>query len=249
MPAGCSRSRTSPSCTSRAGSVDGRARAAAARRVVAASPGSRPVRADGRPHVVPVCFALDGDRIVSVVDDKPKRTTALRRLDNVRAHPAVSLLVDHYDDDWTQPLVGPRRRDGHRASTSGAEHESAIDLLAAKYRAVPGPASRRERSSRSPRCAWHGWSAGLTLRYRSGAAPRRAPVASCPVPPLIEGQPAHEALRRLRRGRRHRLLGRGGRVLRVPRAERRRQDVDDAHDRVRVAGHRRRAARVRPRPA
>ena len=37
-----------------------------------------------------------------MVDDKPKATTALRRLDNVRAHPAVSLLVDHYDDDWTR---------------------------------------------------------------------------------------------------------------------------------------------------
>ncbi len=59
------------------------------------------VRADGRPHVVPVCFALVGAELVTVVDAKPKTTSALRRLDNVRANPAVALLVDHYDDDWS----------------------------------------------------------------------------------------------------------------------------------------------------
>jgi PPOX class probable F420-dependent enzyme len=75
---------------------DWRARVAAARvgRLATA-------RADGRPHVVPVCFALVADELVTVVDAKPKSTTALRRLDNVRAHPEVALLVDHYDDDWS----------------------------------------------------------------------------------------------------------------------------------------------------
>jgi PPOX class probable F420-dependent enzyme len=56
--------------------------------------------AEARPHVVPIVFAVEGDRIYSVVDQKPKRTTALRRLANVQANPAVSLLVDHYDEDW-----------------------------------------------------------------------------------------------------------------------------------------------------
>jgi PPOX class probable F420-dependent enzyme len=60
------------------------------------------VRVDGRPHVVPCCFALHEDRIYTAVDDvKAKSTTALRRLDNITAHPQVSLLVDHYDDDWS----------------------------------------------------------------------------------------------------------------------------------------------------
>jgi PPOX class probable F420-dependent enzyme len=59
------------------------------------------VGADGVPHLVPIVFAVDGDVIYSAVDHKPKRTTALRRLANVAAHPAVSLLADHYeDDDW-----------------------------------------------------------------------------------------------------------------------------------------------------
>jgi PPOX class probable F420-dependent enzyme len=91
------------------------------------------VRANGEPHVVPVCFAVDGDRIVSVVDHKPKASTSLRRFDNVRAHPAVSLLVDHYDDDWAQ--LWWVRVDGTAVThDAGTEHESAIDLLVAKYR-------------------------------------------------------------------------------------------------------------------
>jgi PPOX class probable F420-dependent enzyme len=57
--------------------------------------------AAGRPHLVPLVFAVVGETIYSAVDHKPKRTTALRRLENVRANPAVALLVDHYAEDWT----------------------------------------------------------------------------------------------------------------------------------------------------
>jgi PPOX class probable F420-dependent enzyme len=57
--------------------------------------------AEGRPHLVPVVFAVDGDTVYTVVDAKPKRTTALRRLRNVAENPFVALLADHYDDsDW-----------------------------------------------------------------------------------------------------------------------------------------------------
>ena len=56
----------------------------------------------GRPHIVPVCFTLHDGRIVTAVDAKPKSTTALARLDNVRATGRASLLVDHYDEDWTR---------------------------------------------------------------------------------------------------------------------------------------------------
>ncbi|MFL5860414.1 MAG: pyridoxamine 5'-phosphate oxidase family protein, partial [Solirubrobacteraceae bacterium] len=59
------------------------------------------VDGSGRPHLVPVVFAVDGDHVYSAVGAKPKRTTALRRLANVAENPAVSMLVDHYDDsDW-----------------------------------------------------------------------------------------------------------------------------------------------------
>lgn len=59
------------------------------------------VNPNGTPHLVPICFALVGDRVVTVVDHKPKTTTNLQRLTNVRANPAVTLLVDHWDEDWS----------------------------------------------------------------------------------------------------------------------------------------------------
>jgi PPOX class probable F420-dependent enzyme len=87
---------------------------------------------DGRPHLVPCCFALAGDVAYSVVDHKPKRSTALRRLDNIRAQPAVSLLVDHYEDDWTA-LWWVRLDGAARILEDGPEHAAAIALLCAKY--------------------------------------------------------------------------------------------------------------------
>ena len=88
---------------------------------------------------MPCCFALEGDVAYSVVDHKPKRTTALRRLDNIRAHPAVCLLVDHYEDNWSA-LWWVRLDGTARVLTDGPEHERAIAALIAKYpqyRAVP----------------------------------------------------------------------------------------------------------------
>jgi PPOX class probable F420-dependent enzyme len=56
---------------------------------------------DGRPHLVPIVFALRGDTVYSAVDDKPKRTRELARLANVAGHPQASVLVDHYEEDWS----------------------------------------------------------------------------------------------------------------------------------------------------
>jgi PPOX class probable F420-dependent enzyme len=78
--------------------------AAAARARFAAARVARlaTVGADGRPHLVPMVFAVDGDTIYGAVDDKPKGTRRLRRLANIAANPHVALLADHYDDaDWT----------------------------------------------------------------------------------------------------------------------------------------------------
>jgi PPOX class probable F420-dependent enzyme len=57
---------------------------------------------DGVPHLVPIVFALVGDTVYTAVDGKPKSTHRLRRLVNIERNPAVSLLVDHYADDWAQ---------------------------------------------------------------------------------------------------------------------------------------------------
>ena len=86
------------------------------------------VTPDGRPHVVPVCFALHAGAIVTAVDAKPKTTRALRRLDNVRATGRASLLVDHYEEDWSR--LWWVRVDGAAEVISS---EAAIDALAAKY--------------------------------------------------------------------------------------------------------------------
>jgi PPOX class probable F420-dependent enzyme len=82
----------------------------------------------GHPHIVPVCFALAGGRIVTAVDGKPKATTELARLENVRATGRASLLVDHYDEDWAQ--LWWVRVDGS-AEVIGSD--AAIDALAEKY--------------------------------------------------------------------------------------------------------------------
>jgi PPOX class probable F420-dependent enzyme len=96
------------------------------------------VRSDGRPHVVPVCFALASDEIVTAIDAKPKSTTALRRLDNVRAHPDVALLVDHYDDDWT--TLWWVRVDGiARVEPDLGRYVDALAAKYAQYAATPPP--------------------------------------------------------------------------------------------------------------
>jgi PPOX class probable F420-dependent enzyme len=82
----------------------------------------------GRPHVVPVCFALHEGRIFTAVDAKPKATSALARLENVRATGRASLLVDHYEEDWSS--LWWVRVDG---AAEVLQSDGALDALAAKY--------------------------------------------------------------------------------------------------------------------
>ena len=92
------------------------------------------VDAGGQPHLVPIVFALARETIYSVVDDKPKRTTDLRRLQNVTSNPLVSVLVDHYDDaDWS--ALWWVRADGVARVLGDADPEArhAVRLLAERY--------------------------------------------------------------------------------------------------------------------
>jgi PPOX class probable F420-dependent enzyme len=112
------------------------------------------VSAAGVPHLVPVTFAVLGERIVFVVDDKPKTTTRLRRLDNIAARPAVCLLVDVYDEDWTR--LWWARADG--TATVLDTDAAAVDALAARYPAYvenrpSGPVVSIEVTR------WTGWAA------------------------------------------------------------------------------------------
>ena len=74
------------------------------RRRFASTPVARlaTVRPDGRPHVVPVVFVLVGDVVYTAIDAKPKKSSRLQRLVNLSAEPRCSLLVDHYEDDWSR---------------------------------------------------------------------------------------------------------------------------------------------------
>jgi len=118
--------------------------------------------ADGVPHLVPIVFALDGDVLYSAVDAKPKRTASLRRLANVAANPAVAVLADHYDEDWS--ALWWVRADGRgRVLTRddpavAAEVEQALHLLEgryAQYRQAPPPGP----VLRVTVTRWSGWSA------------------------------------------------------------------------------------------
>jgi PPOX class probable F420-dependent enzyme len=107
------------------------------------------------PRIVPVTFAIAGETIYHAVDHKPKATRALARLEDLRADPRASLLVDHYDDaDWG--ALWWVRADGRARVLDDAPE--AIDLLVEKY------AQYRERRPQGPVVALDverikGWSA------------------------------------------------------------------------------------------
>jgi len=115
--------------------------------------------AQGRPHLVPIVFALGDDIIWSAVDAKPKRTRALRRLANISANPAVSVLVDHYEDDWTR--LWWVRADGRARilELTDPDATAGVEALTARYgayRDAPPPGPVLEVTVER----WSGWSSG-----------------------------------------------------------------------------------------
>ncbi|MDP9848439.1 TIGR03668 family PPOX class F420-dependent oxidoreductase [Streptosporangium lutulentum] len=110
----------------------------------------------GTPHLVPVTFDLDGDTVAFAIDHKPKRTPNLRRLRNIAANDRVCLLVDHYDDDWSQ--LWWVRVDGRaRIVEDGEARRRALARLAERY------AQYRARPPQGPVIliaveSWTGWS-------------------------------------------------------------------------------------------
>lgn len=85
-----------------------------------------------RPHIVPIVFAIDDDEIVTAVDRKPKRSRRLQRILNIERDHRVTLLADHYEDDWNR--LWWVRADGEATVvTSGSRHADSVDHLAAKY--------------------------------------------------------------------------------------------------------------------
>jgi PPOX class probable F420-dependent enzyme len=89
---------------------------------------------DGKPHVVPVCFACVAGLVYTPIDEKPKRVTAtaLRRVRNILAHPDVCLVADRYDDDWTR-LAWLQVHGQASLATDAAERGTALTALRARY--------------------------------------------------------------------------------------------------------------------
>ncbi len=98
----------------------------------------------GRAHLVPIVFAYRDGVVYTAVDAKPKTTLRLRRIANIEQNPHVSVLVDHYEDDWDR--LWWIRLDGvARIAQNGPLRDTALELLAAKYpvyadQPPPGPA-------------------------------------------------------------------------------------------------------------
>jgi len=92
------------------------------------------VDTSGHPHVVPICYAYDGSRLYSAVDEKPKRfaPNALRRLVNIRNNARICLIVDEYDEDWNR-LRFVIIHGTAEIVLAGSEHTHALDLLRKKY--------------------------------------------------------------------------------------------------------------------
>ena len=89
--------------------------------------------AKGVPHLVPVCFAVDGMSAYITVDEKPKRTDIpLKRLRNIQENPAVALTVDRWDEDWSR-LAWIMLRGNAEILDVGVEHNAAQARLRARY--------------------------------------------------------------------------------------------------------------------
>ncbi len=90
------------------------------------------VRPDGRAHAVPIVFALDGEHLYTAVDSKPKSTVRLARLENIASQPEVSVLAQHYEENW-EKLWWVRADGTARILEPSDRREAALGLLAAKY--------------------------------------------------------------------------------------------------------------------
>jgi PPOX class probable F420-dependent enzyme len=114
---------------------------------------------EGRPHLVPVVFALRGDTVYSAVDHKPKRSAQLARLANVARHQAACLLADHYEDaDWDALWWVRADGRGRVLQPEDPEAAEAVALLIERY------SQYRDRPPHGPVLAldvhtWRGWAA------------------------------------------------------------------------------------------
>ena len=94
---------------------------------------------DGGVHLVPFCFVLEGDVLYSAVDQKPKRSRDPRRLRNLRERPRATVLIDHYEEEWSELWWLRLRWTARILEADEPEARRALELLTDKY-----PQYRRE---------------------------------------------------------------------------------------------------------
>ena len=93
----------------------------------------------GQPHVVPICYAVYDNSVYFTIDEKPKqlRDKPLKRIRNLQINPHVALVVDRYEEDWTQ--LGWVMVQGEAALLDdGEEHTKAQRLLKVRYPQLHG---------------------------------------------------------------------------------------------------------------
>lgn len=92
------------------------------------------VDAAGQPLVLPICYVLQGETLYSPTDAKPKRVPVqrLKRLQNIRQHPQVALVIDDYSEDWSE-LSYVLLQGQAEIITDGPAFEQAIAALREKY--------------------------------------------------------------------------------------------------------------------
>jgi PPOX class probable F420-dependent enzyme len=91
--------------------------------------------AEGNPHVIPVCYAFDGEHFYTPLDEKPKRVTQdkLRRVRNIKVRPEVALVIDQYDDDWSRLGYILIQGQAELLSPENASYGTALLLLRERY--------------------------------------------------------------------------------------------------------------------
>jgi PPOX class probable F420-dependent enzyme len=124
-------------------------------------------------------FALAGDNVWTAVDSKPKSTRSLRRLANIESNPRVSLLVDHYEDDWSALWWVRVDGDATVVPVTTEDGRLALARLAAKYpqyveQTPPGPLIRIAVGT------WTSWSAKTQVTGESHVEPWPGPVVERP---------------------------------------------------------------------
>ena len=91
---------------------------------------------DGKPSVIPICYAFDGESIYTPIDEKPKRVEpgSLRRVRNIQGNPNVAIVVDDYSDDWSKLVYVLISGSAEIMMAGDLEHSNAVKLLRDKYR-------------------------------------------------------------------------------------------------------------------